>query len=246
MENPQVAPQVESPMLTTPARQSRSKTPLVAGMGVLVFLLLGLTGLLAYQNLQLKQQLSDIQATPTPQPTSIPRPTQPPATPTEGADPIANWKEHYYSGLSFKFPPTLQGYNLGIIEMTTALYPDRTSVYLNATNSTASEGTDSDVGFIITRVENPDNLSAVDWWNKNITRRELIVSNVKEQDYALRNVTIDSYTLFFYKHKFVFDQGYLYKGKNSIYLFSEQLSANNPAFTESLFNQILSTFQFLD
>lgn len=224
--------------------------PIVA---VAILFMVGIGGLFLFRSEMPLQQSSpsptfnSISNTPNPTSdfSSVPTSLAPNLVPN-GTNVPSNWETYNFSGLTFKYPPTFQGYNLKFIEIAAAFYPDMTSGYLNASNPTEPEGTDNDVGFVITRLENPENLSTADWWSKNIAKRELVINNVKEQDYALQNVTIGSFTFLSYKHKFVLDQGYIYKGKNGIYIFSEQISASNPTFTKSLLDQILSTFEFLD
>src|SRR3989304_6625071 len=68
---------------------------------ILVLFLLSAVGLLAYQNWTLQQQISTLQAQPTPAPSLTPTPT---------TDPTANWETYTVRtvGLEFKLPDGLK------------------------------------------------------------------------------------------------------------------------------------------
>ena len=232
------------PISATPTSPiAKSRLPLIL-IGIVLVSLVGIGGVFLRVYLSIPKPASQPELAPVATPTATP--TADSSLKLNDSAVTADWKEYHYAGLSFKFPPHLQGYNLSIIETTTALYPDHTSIFLNASNPTSPEGTDNDVGFIITKVKNLESLSAIDWWTENINNRERIISNVSEEDYIIQTVNAENFSFLSYKHKFVFDQGIIYKNKSNIYLFSEQVSANNPAFTKTLFDQILPTLEFID
>jgi hypothetical protein len=92
------------PPATSPALQpiqpanpspSPKRIPLVTILLILIVLLsLGTAGFFAYQNIQLKNQLSQAKLTPT----ITPSPT------AEAGDPMVDWKTYTYQNLYFKFP----------------------------------------------------------------------------------------------------------------------------------------------
>jgi len=74
---------------------------------LVLFLILSLagTGYLAYQNMQLTKQITQMKVTPIPTAYVSPNPisyTSP--TPTSTADPTAGWKSYTWQGFSFKYP----------------------------------------------------------------------------------------------------------------------------------------------
>ncbi|MFZ2202779.1 MAG: hypothetical protein WAV56_05315 [Microgenomates group bacterium] len=71
------------------------KSPLLVLVGSLLAILLAASGLLAYQNMRLQQQIATLQAQPTPTPLLTPTPT---------IDPTANWKVITRKNWSFRVP----------------------------------------------------------------------------------------------------------------------------------------------
>jgi hypothetical protein len=90
----QVAPQEAAHETPKP------KSWLVVGLAVLVLLLLGTTGYLAYQNYQLKQEVTQKKPTPTPLPEITKQPEI--SSPTPTIDPTTNWETYEYPDLKFK------------------------------------------------------------------------------------------------------------------------------------------------
>lgn len=97
LQDNNIAPSQTQPIIPeiSPASKSpKRKTGLIIGITALFLLLLGITGLFAYQNYQLKKQTSQIQPTPTPK-TVI--------SPTLAVDTTAGWKTFTSSALGFTF-----------------------------------------------------------------------------------------------------------------------------------------------
>lgn len=102
--DPSVPPPSQTPQISIAPSQKKLPNILII---VIMMLLLGATGLLAFQNYQLKQQLADSQLVPaSPTITGNPSPT---LTPTPTLDPTINWKQHTIEELniSFKLPLAL-------------------------------------------------------------------------------------------------------------------------------------------
>jgi hypothetical protein len=116
----------------------------------------GATGLLGYQNYQLKQQIQQLQTiTPTPMPTT--EPTLPP-TPTPTPDSTADWKIYTNQNYNYevKWPPALVAEEKGrvddqIIDLTYFILPERPGA--TASVSVLSESYES----VISRLES-------EWW----------------------------------------------------------------------------------
>jgi len=90
MEN-QTVPTTPSPEpATTP---QKTKISLLIGMMVLVLILLASTGYLAFQNYQLRKEISQLQSSPSPTPT---------------LDPTANWIIYTSDSFSFSYPKDFQ------------------------------------------------------------------------------------------------------------------------------------------
>jgi len=91
MENPNapIAPPSETPQ---PQPEPKTAKPsLLIGLGVLALILLASTGYLAFQNYQLKKEISQLQSSP---------------SPTSTPDPTASWKTYKDNkqGVEFKYP----------------------------------------------------------------------------------------------------------------------------------------------
>ncbi len=92
MDNPTVTPIPAVPPTPTVSPQ---KSILSLLLTILLLLALAATGVLAYQNWQLQQQIAALQAQPAPTPTLTPTPT---------VDPTANWKVITRKNWSFRVP----------------------------------------------------------------------------------------------------------------------------------------------
>jgi len=98
----QPVPQGATQPVTQISEASKQKSWLVIGLAILVLLLLGTTSFFAYQNSQLKQQI--LQKPPTPLPKVTKQPEIP--SPTPNIDSTTNWKRYNNSkyGFAFKYP----------------------------------------------------------------------------------------------------------------------------------------------
>ena len=94
---PTIPPQPLPLQPVVPAPVPPKNNSLLIFILVILFLALGAAGFFAYQNYQLKQQISQVQPTPTPLITSAPT-----------LDPTANWKTYTSAtiGASMKYPAT--------------------------------------------------------------------------------------------------------------------------------------------
>ena len=110
---------MESSLPVTPSTTKTNSSPkkkdwFLIGILILLIVSLATTGLLAYQNFQLKKQLQQAQQSTTPTPTAVtPAPsftqteqltTPTPTTITPTPNPTANWKTYRNEAVTFKFP----------------------------------------------------------------------------------------------------------------------------------------------
>lgn len=84
----------------------KQKSWLVIGLTALVLFLLGITGYLAYQNYQLKQQVAQKQPIPTPLPQATKQPEIPSPTPTVSQ--TNNWKSYTFEPLTLSLMVPLE------------------------------------------------------------------------------------------------------------------------------------------
>ncbi len=233
------------------AKTKKSNQRLIIG---LVLIALGINGILAFQNYQLKKQLEEQnlspKVTPTKAPPPIPTSTISTPSPTLSVDITANWKEYtnIEYNYQFKYPPNWVLKTRKISEITSPLYVTRQNVESEEVNNYL---------FLISSWDNPEELSLTAWlqFMKNSNALPLPAEDIK----LVANDSVANQPAFriwndpISKGKKpgkcvqacpVLDVYFIYKKR----AYRAQLNYMREADEESqvIFDQILSTFKFTD
>lgn len=229
-------PVQEPPSVLKPTEPSKSNRFLVLTLSLLTLILLASTGYLAYQNMQLKKQIA--------QPSASPSPTSTP-------DPTANWKtytNHEY-GYSVEYPSDWK-----VSEAKPPNTPDWPYDILQENQlhevKFLEEKIDTWPGsFVILVNKNPENFDTKSWASNYFV--PLISDPTVNLAEPQGEISINNHTAYKFS-VFEFD-GYrteigLVKNGN-IYMFTfTDDTPNDPNLEEhkEIYNQILSTFKFLE
>ena len=156
----------------------KSNKWLIIGLVVFALVTLGIAGVFAYQNYQLKKQVEKQSPGPEVTPTKVIHPT-----PTTSTNPTANWKIYENTKYNFllKYPGEFW------------IHPDQSegiekasAVYLWLKDNTIPVGQ----AIVIMVEENPDNLSFVDWLSDSSrTSKDSVLNPSKELEIQERHIS---------------------------------------------------------
>jgi len=237
--SPPEQPAPETTNTEIPTSPQKPKISLLIGMIVLVLVLLASTGYLAFQNFQLRKEISQLQSSP---------------SPTSTPDPTANWKtyESEKGGFVFKYPSDLVANSQRIEnEETVTLYASIGDARLGLECEERRTGTSYDpceankvvsvslADFDKDGYAQPDILKPkifIDREGNSWTISDIWTSEVGSNFLASVETDSRAYTVTMQAGLNGMEK-YLKKGLDDATLFSEH---------ERIAKQILSTFQFAD
>ena len=239
MDNPTLV--VSSPLAPLPVAPAPVLTPknpiLPILITILVLFLLSAVGLLAYQNWTLQQQISTLQAQPTPAPSLTPTPT---------TDPTANWNTYTNSqfGFTFKYPKDMDGSccSIGM--------PNGQPLLVLAKKSTVRENTDKPFDGLALAVSQIGDQSFEQFVE---SQKSILISTYKELDgSAPKNtnsttVAVDKKQGILLRGYSIFKTEYLYVPfSNTKYVLALAKTEESSGSFDEEFDLILSTFKFLN
>ncbi|HSX48944.1 MAG TPA: hypothetical protein VLE44_01680 [Candidatus Saccharimonadales bacterium] len=234
MSQPQPMPSNPEPLVNPLV--SKTTNPLMIGLVVLVLLLLGATGFLAYQNMQLQKEVTQMktsQVTVGSSPTPIAYASQTPST-SATPDLTAGWKTYNKNNFTFKYPT----------DVTLGENSD-SSVYLSKSGPTQKAQTESTDGITMLFVPRTLNNQTLEQWvDQSISQSNGVVS-VSEGKKA---TTLNGYSGFTYTitglgtQRNIILQSPLSQ-TNFVQINNSTADPTNQGF-ETVVNQILSTFKF--
>ena len=217
----------QTPPITPPLPQQPAaipppvkKSPLLILAGSSVIILLAVSGLLAYQNLKLQQQIVTLQTQPTPTPSLTPTPT---------TDPTANWKTYTDKNekISFSYPENWQ------------LLEDQGGTYI----------TDNDKKIQLRTTGGPKNLTIKEDLHNYLEKQ----TSYGTQDLGYiteKQVKVDGANGWYANIKISAlnqeDLIVFIENKNLADRYTGLWLTNTSAQDQAIFDQILSTFKFID
>lgn len=206
---------------------------LIFGLVFFCLAALGITGVLAYQNHQLKKQVenlsrgTEVTSTKALQPTPTSTTSTPSPTPT--IDPVANWKTYTSEkyNFSFKYPSSWDYQKVSSKTQNTIDYLQITlakSEYFNPIPK-------GNPLILISITETTDKNKLSVYQNTEIIKT-IVIGGITAEERKHKTPTVDSKYITFFNN-------------NAAYEFESRVHSQDPEH-QNIFDQILSTFQFIN